>query len=101
MTLSDDEQRRLDDIEHQLWVEDPRFTRRLDTLHGEHVSGVPGEIDVRGLLIVFTALVIVFVGIMVDFLPVGVLGFVAMIVGGNVALQPSTHHTSEAARVHT
>lgn len=101
MTLSDDEQRRLDDIEHQLWVEDPRFTRRLDTLQPEHVSGILSRINVRGLLIVVTALVIVFVGIMVDLLPVGVLGFVAMIVGGNVALQHSTHHTLEAARVHT
>ncbi len=79
MALSDHEQQLLDQMERALYAEDPQFAtslRRASTgkvMRGRAILGVVGIVVGMGILVA---------GVATALIPLGVLGFLVMLVGG-------------------
>lgn len=79
MALSDHEQQLLDQMERALYAEDPQFAtnlRRASTgsiMRGRAILGIIGIVIGMGILVT---------GVATALIPLGVLGFLVMLVGG-------------------
>lgn len=89
MPLSEHEQRVLEQMEQALYAEDPRLATQLKRTAS---SSTAGGLDRRrlalGILIALGGLALVVVGVMSQYIWVGVLGFLAMVLGGAWAATP-------------
>ncbi|MGB5951677.1 MAG: DUF3040 domain-containing protein [Ornithinimicrobium sp.] len=87
MPLSEHEQRVLEQMEHALYAEDPRFASNLKK------STPRGPSRRRALLGVFLAVIglgLVLLGVFLSQIWIGGIGFGAMVLGGVWAFSPST-----------
>ncbi|MEI7779687.1 MAG: DUF3040 domain-containing protein [Actinomycetes bacterium] len=78
MPLSDHEQRLLEQMEQALYAEDPKFATTLRS--GRPRAGNRVTL-VIGLVVTLGGLLLLLAGVTSSSVPVGVLGFVAMLVG--------------------
>lgn len=82
MALSEEERRRLEMLEQELASTDPDLDRKLQAgarnKHDREAAAMA-----RGILTLVAALTLVIVGIATDFIIVGVVGFLLMIVGAH------------------
>lgn len=90
MPLSEHEQRVLEQMEKALYAEDPRLATQLKRTAS--VGGAAG-LDRRrlavGVLVAVAGLALVVGGVMTQWIWLGVLGFLAMVLGGAWAATPS------------
>lgn len=78
MPLSDHEQRLLEQMERALYQEDPRFASSLRQGRGSSINRMRIAV---GIGIVIAGLIVVVAGVATSLIPVGVLGFAAMVGG--------------------
>ena len=82
MPLSEHEQRLLDQMERQLYADDPKLA---STLRGTSGGGHDRRRLVFGALAVLGGMGLLVAGVAAPFWPIGVLGFVVMLGGGWLA----------------
>lgn len=92
MPLSEHEQRLLDQMERQLYADDPKLA---STLRGGARGGPNRRRVVLGIAAVLVGMVLLVAGAAAPLWPLGVLGFVVMLGGGWLA---STGWQSKASR---
>ncbi|WGW13300.1 DUF3040 domain-containing protein [Saxibacter everestensis] len=83
MPLSEHEQRLLEQLEQQLQSEDPKFANNLGSSPKRSLSARRLTL---GILIVVVGLLIVVLAVSQNLIPLGVVGFVAMLAGVSWAL---------------
>jgi hypothetical protein len=86
MGLSDDERRRLQELEEELYAQDPALARRLGRNHFLNTSGTR---KVYGLLVVVAGFAVLIAGITAQLTVLGVLGFLLACAGAYVF--PGSH----------
>lgn len=90
MPLSEHEQRVLEQMEQQLYAEDPRLASTLKSTASSG-AGVERRRLVLGVLVALGGLALVLVGVMTQMIWVGAIGFLAMVLGGAWAATPGRH----------
>ncbi|MBU6147286.1 MAG: DUF3040 domain-containing protein [Actinomycetales bacterium] len=91
MPLSDREQHLLEQMERALYAEDPRFATTISK------TGAPGPARgqrrwlLLGALLALAGVVLVIMSIVVRFMPLGILGFIAMVAGAALAFEGGRH----------
>lgn len=91
MPLSDREQHLLEQMERALYAEDPRFATTISK------TGAPGPTRGQrrwlalGALLALAGVVLVITSIVVRFMPLGILGFIAMVAGAALAFEGGRH----------
>lgn len=86
MPLSEHEQRLLDQMEQQLYADDPKFVSRLNENPQRATSRKRALI---GAAVVLLGLGLVVLGVVSQLIWVGGIGFAVMVAGGGYALTPS------------
>ncbi|WP_298746081.1 DUF3040 domain-containing protein [uncultured Serinicoccus sp.] len=90
MPLSDHEQRVLEQMEQALYAEDPRLASQLKrSASAGGAAGLDRRRLVLGVLVALGGLGLVVVGVMSSMIWIGVIGFLAMVLGGAWAASPS------------
>lgn len=90
MPLSEHEQRVLEQMEQALYAEDPRLATQLrKTASSSTAGGLDRRRLALGILIALAGLALVVAGVMTQWIWVGVLGFLAMVLGGAWAATPT------------
>ncbi|WP_083518907.1 DUF3040 domain-containing protein [Serinicoccus chungangensis] len=90
MPLSDHEQRVLEQMEQALYAEDPRLASQLKrSANAGGAAGLDRRRLVLGVLVALGGLALVVVGVMSSMIWIGVIGFLAMVLGGAWAASPS------------
>ena len=82
MPLSDNEQRLLQQMEQALYAEDPKFAEGLRKPRAAKMDRTRFVLGVGSVLV---GLLILVAGVATQLIPIGVLGFVAMIAGSFIA----------------
>jgi len=85
--LSEHEQRVLEQMEHALYAEDPRFASNLKKQKGQTQSR---RRAVLGVALAVLGLALVVLGVTVSQIWIGGIGFAAMVLGGVLAFTPSS-----------
>ncbi|EMY34420.1 hypothetical protein D477_009720 [Arthrobacter crystallopoietes BAB-32] len=75
MPLSEEERKRLEELEQALSADDPGLAHKLGSARG---GRVPGRIAVTSILISVAGLALIIVGIATQITIIGVLGFLVM-----------------------
>jgi uncharacterized membrane protein YgcG len=88
--LSEHEQRVLEQMEQQLYAEDPRLASTLKSTAASG-AGVERRRLVLGVLVALAGLALVLAGVMTQMIWVGAIGFLAMVLGGAWAATPGRH----------
>ena len=83
MPLSEHEQRLLDQLEQQLHAEDPKFANALSSAPARSMST---RNIVIGVLVMITGLLVLLGGVALQFIPLGILGFLVMGAGVYIAI---------------
>lgn len=78
MPLSEHEQRLLEQMERALYADDPKFA---SSLRGSHSRGYDRRRLAFGLVVLLAGVGMLLAGVALPMWPLGVLGFVAMLVG--------------------
>lgn len=81
MPLSEHEQRLLEQMERALYAEDPKFATSLRSGPGRASRGRAA----LGVLVLFAGVALLMVGVIMPLIPLGVVGFVVMVVGAVLA----------------
>ncbi|WP_139005291.1 DUF3040 domain-containing protein [Arthrobacter crystallopoietes] len=89
MPLSDDERKRLRELEEELAAQDPHLAQKLGT---QGLSNRSGARRVYGLLVTIAGLALVILGISLQLTIVGVMGFLASGAGAYIFLDSFSPH---------
>lgn len=89
MPLSDDERKRLRELEEELAAQDPHLARKLGA---RRLSNRPDTRKVYGLLVTIAGLALVILGISLQLTILGVVGFLAAGAGAYIFLDSFTPH---------
>ncbi len=93
MPLSEHEQRLLEQMERQLYADDPKLASTLrsggSARHGRRTL-------VLGIVLVIAGLAVLVAGVAAPFWPLGVVGFVVMLAGGWIAVSTWSGGSSAA-----
>lgn len=92
MPLSDHEQKMLDEMERQLFVDDPRLARAFDHSTGPHRSR---RRIVLGLVGIVAGLALLVLSVALPAIWLGVLAFLLMVAGGVAAVTAPTREGSD------
>ena len=87
MPLSEHEQRLLEQMERALYAEDPKFATSLRSASGSRASRGRAALGVLGVII---GLGIVVAGVATTLIPLGIFGFLVMLVGAVIAYSAFT-----------
>ena len=87
MPLSEHEQRLLEQMERALYAEDPKFATSLRSASGSRASRGRAALGVLGVII---GLGIVVAGVATTLVPLGIVGFLVMLVGAVIAYSAFT-----------
>ena len=87
MPLSEHEQRLLEQMERALYAEDPKFATSLRSASGSRASRGRAALGVLGVII---GLGIVVSGVATSLIPLGIVGFLVMLVGAVIAYSAFT-----------
>lgn len=87
MPLSEHEQRLLEQMERALYAEDPKFATSLRSASGSRASRGRAALGVLGVII---GLGIVVAGVATTLIPLGIVGFLVMLVGAVIAYSAFT-----------
>ena len=100
MPLSDHEQRVLEQMEQALYAEDPRLASQLKrSASSGGAAGLDRRRLVLGVLVALGGLGLVVVGVMSSMIWIGVLGFLAMVLGGAWAASPTRSGAGRAGQL--
>lgn len=89
MPLSEHEQRVLEQMEKALYAEDPRLASQLKRPAAAGGAGLDRRRLALGVLVALAGLGLVVVGVMSQYIWVGAIGFLAMVLGGAWAATPA------------
>ncbi|WJY68409.1 DUF3040 domain-containing protein [Corynebacterium auris] len=92
MSLSEQEQRALQEIERSLLAEDPSFASNMPDAGSSSVGGGTGRLTMRSVAVIVLGLVLLIGGVALAtvsmwLIALSVVGFIVMLVGGIMALR--------------